>query len=59
VETAEVEWQLARAVDAAGEHRRGVSIAARAAKRYAALPELAFREREIRAWLADRRNSDL
>ncbi len=56
VETAEVEWPLARTVDAAGDQRRGIELAGRAAERYATLPELAFRVREIRAWLADRRD---
>jgi serine/threonine protein kinase/tetratricopeptide (TPR) repeat protein len=56
METAEIEWQLARAVYATGDHRRGVEIADRAARRYATLPELADRDREIRAWLAARRD---
>jgi tetratricopeptide (TPR) repeat protein len=51
-ETADIEWPLARAVYAAGDHRRAVDLADRAAKRYGTLPELAFREREVRAWLA-------
>jgi len=56
VETADIEWPLARTVDAAGDRRRGIELAERAAGRYATLPELAFRVREIRAWLADRRD---
>jgi hypothetical protein len=52
MELAEIEWQLARAVYAAGDHRRGADIAERAARRYATLPELASRDREIRTWLA-------
>jgi predicted Ser/Thr protein kinase len=55
LEIAELEWPLARAVYATGDHARGVDIAGRAAKRYATLPELAFRDREIHAWLAARR----
>jgi tetratricopeptide (TPR) repeat protein len=55
METAEIEWLLARAVYATGDHQRGVDLAERAAKRYGALPELAFRERDVRAWLAARR----
>jgi len=56
LETADIEWPLARTVHAAGDHRRGVELAERAARRYATLPELAFRASEIRAWLADRRD---
>jgi tetratricopeptide (TPR) repeat protein/predicted Ser/Thr protein kinase len=55
METADLEWQLARAVDAAGDHRRGVEIAERAAEKYGTLPELTFRSREINTWLAARK----
>ena len=57
METAGIEWELARNVYA-GEHRRGLAIADSAAKHYATLPELAFRARDVRAWIAARRDLD-
>ena len=58
METAQIEWQLARVVYDSGDHARAADIADRAAKRYATLPELAFRDREIREWLAVHRRPD-
>jgi hypothetical protein len=58
MEIAELEWQLARAVYATGDHRRGLDLADSAAKRYATLPELAFRARDVHAWRAARRELD-
>ena len=57
METAGIEWELARNLYA-GEHRRGLAIADSAAKHYATLPELAFRARDVRAWIAARRDLD-
>jgi tetratricopeptide (TPR) repeat protein len=57
METAGIEWELARNVYA-GDHRRGLEMADRAAKHYATLPELAFRARDVRAWIAARRGVD-
>jgi len=58
MEIAAIEWELARATYACGDRAGAGQIANRAARRYAALPELAFREREIRAWRADHRDLD-
>jgi len=58
MELAELEWQLALAVYATGDRPRGIDIASRAAKRYAALPDLAFRNHEIHTWLAARNKLD-
>ncbi len=58
METAQIEWQLARVAYDSGDHARAADFADRAAKRYATLPELAFRDREIREWLTAHRRPD-
>jgi eukaryotic-like serine/threonine-protein kinase len=55
MELAAVESQLARALLALGERTRAAALMDSAARRYETLPELAFRAREARAWLAAQR----
>jgi hypothetical protein len=55
LEVAEVEEQLARALWATGEPARALRLAESASARYAALPELADRREQMRAWLAAHR----
>jgi serine/threonine protein kinase/tetratricopeptide (TPR) repeat protein len=56
MELAEIERHLARALLEAGEPVRAAELTERAAVRYEALPELAFRAAEARTWLAEHRH---